>query len=293
MLLSMTGQGEASVQQDGVHVHAELRSVNNRYLKIVPKLSDVISRIESELDGILRKHLKRGSLQVTVRVALPSKDSSYSINSIALRSYLQQALHVAKDFPSLTCSVGDFMALPGVIETSEVACSEDDPVIGLAISAIELAASQLNTMRRREGDSMASQLRQSIELLERITSNIESRAPKVIEDYRSRLEARVQKAINDLKVEFQPSDILREVLLFADKSDIREEIVRLKSHFQQFLHAIEENESQGRKLDFLIQELFRETNTIGSKGNDSFISQSIVEMKTVIEQMRELVQNVE
>ena len=294
MLLSMTGQGQASLDQNGILIHVELRSVNNRYLKVSSRLSDVIGRFEPQVETILRQHLKRGSLQVNIRVQLPPQSDDYRINQVALKSYMEQAQQVAATIsPSSILNPGDFINLPGVVESADSIHDEDDPLWEAAGQALAMGATSLNEMRAAEGRSMADQLLKSIDQLESLTSRVRERAPSIVEEYRNRLESKVRKMLTELKIEFQSIDLLREVLLFADKSDIQEEIVRLLSHFQQFRSAIHEKESQGRKLDFLIQELFRETNTIGSKGNDATVSQVIVEMKSIIEQMRELVQNVE
>jgi uncharacterized protein (TIGR00255 family) len=170
---------------------------------------------------------------------------------------------------------------------------DGDELIVLATRAVEAAADQLNLMRTREGSSMARQLVESISQLRTLSQIIQERAPVIITDYQSRLETKIKKMLLTLGIEYQTVDLLREVQIFADRTDICEELVRLNSHFDQFLTAIEDPESQGRKLDFLIQEVFREINTIGSKGNDSQVAHAVVQMKTVVEQMREIVQNVE
>ncbi|MEO8272002.1 MAG: DUF1732 domain-containing protein, partial [Aureliella sp.] len=141
--------------------------------------------------------------------------------------------------------------------------------------------------------SMWDELSRQLSRLAELTAEIEQRAPQVVDEYRSRLESRLTKVLAELGAKLQEADLAREVLIMADKADIREEIVRLRSHFAQFQKLLADEESQGRKLDFLIQELFREANTIGSKAGDAEIAQRVVDIKTIIEQMRELVQNVE
>ena len=140
---------------------------------------------------------------------------------------------------------------------------------------------------------MGSELSRQLSRLAELTAEIEQRAPQVVDEYRTRLESRLTKVLAELGTKLQEADLAREVLIMADKADIREEIVRLRSHFSQFQKLLGDEESQGRKLDFLIQELFREANTIGSKAGDAEIAQRVVDIKTIIEQMRELVQNVE
>lgn len=294
MLLSMTGQGECTIDRNGVHVCAELRSVNNRFLKVSTRISDVVARFDNQIEPILRKHLKRGSIQVALRVRMPAKADAFRICPEALQSYLEQVydFQQKQGFQS-QLNLGDFLPLPGVVASEDSFADIDEHLQKHLEEALAGAAQQLNKMRAAEGDSMALQLLKSIDQLEVQTLRIRERAPSVIEDYRQRLETKIRKVLAENQLEVSSIDLLKEVQVFADRSDINEELVRLASHFEQFRKTIHDPESQGRKLDFLIQELFRETNTIGSKGNDATISQAVVEMKTVIEQMRELIQNVE
>ena len=289
----MTGHGQASLEQSGCSVFVELRSVNNRYLKISSKVSDCLAHFELQLEPLLRKKLKRGSIQATIRVRMPVEEQLSQLNSEVLMGYMRQALEAQRLLglqPQL--DAGAFLALPGVLDVEEKSTA-DEQLLGLTAATLNKAIDQLNGMRRVEGESMASELVASIVHLRRLTDEIMERAPLVIEDYQTRLESKVQKSLAAMGLELQPADLIREVQIFADRADIREELVRLKSHFDQFLGAVEEVESQGRKLDFIIQEIFREINTIGSKGSDAAISQRIVAMKTIVEQMREIVQNVE
>jgi uncharacterized protein (TIGR00255 family) len=148
-------------------------------------------------------------------------------------------------------------------------------------------------MRQEEGAAMAADLTANARAIAAELSAVERRAPQVVEAYRARLLDRLKGLLADLGVQIQPADVVREVGIFAERSDISEEIVRLKSHLEQFATVMAERDSQGRKLDFVIQEMFRETNTIGSKANDAEIARHVIEMKTAIERMREMIQNVE
>jgi uncharacterized protein (TIGR00255 family) len=148
-------------------------------------------------------------------------------------------------------------------------------------------------MRKIEGEQMAKELLEAIANVAQRVDEIEQRAPNVVSDYRKRLENRVRAALSDLVPSVGEIDLLREVIQFSDRSDIREEIVRLKSHLDQFVETVSAKESQGRRLDFLTQEIGRETNTIGAKANDAAIAHLVVAIKTTVEQIRELVQNVE
>jgi uncharacterized protein (TIGR00255 family) len=152
---------------------------------------------------------------------------------------------------------------------------------------------KLAKMRQEEGAAMAADLTANARAIAADLSAVERRAPQVVEAYRARLLDRLKGLLADLGVQIQPADVVREVGIFAERSDISEEIVRLKSHLEQFATVMAERDSQGRKLDFVIQEMFRETNTIGSKANDAEIARHVIEMKTAIERMREMIQNVE
>ena len=193
-------------------------------------------------------------------------------------------------------TVADLLPLPGVVTEARLAggaTTISDELASTVLDTVRLAIDCLNRMRAAEGESMRDELAQQLAKLNSLTTAIEQRAPRVIDEYRERLSAKLTMALAEIGKEIQEADVVREVLLMADKADIREEIVRLRSHFGQFAKLLEAQESQGRKLDFLIQEMFRETNTIGSKAGDAEVAQRVVDLKTVIEQMRELVQNVE
>jgi uncharacterized protein (TIGR00255 family) len=195
-------------------------------------------------------------------------------------------------------SLSDLLALPGVVSESLPQRDESPELLQAVSKALELSLQELNRMRAREGDSMAREMLGQLTLLAELTDQIEQRAPAVLSEYRERLRTRVATAVaeaisaGDVAPLAEP-DLIREVALMSDKADIREEIVRLRSHFAQFEQLIKAKESQGRKLDFLVQEMFREANTIGSKASDAFIAQRVVDVKSTLEQIRELIQNVE
>jgi uncharacterized protein (TIGR00255 family) len=187
--------------------------------------------------------------------------------------------------------LGQLLLLPGVLESSRA--QDDERLLEVVKQAIQSALEDLQSMRLKEGEAMQNQF---VGTLEQISSNkllIELRAPDVVSEYREKMEQRIRNSLAQVGHEVKDVDLLREVLVYADRCDVSEEITRLSSHLSQFQAALSASESPGRRLDFLSQELFRETNTIGSKANDAQISQLVVSIKTGIEQMRELVQNVE
>ncbi|MCA9191171.1 MAG: YicC family protein [Planctomycetales bacterium] len=297
MLLSMTGQGLGRHAIGPWQVSVELRAVNNRHLKIQLRMSDGLQGLEQQVEARLRMRLRRGSLQVGVYLSGDIGNSRGQLQADVIKNYWHQLQVVAEDVGARDAlSFRDVLLLPGVIDEGKRLSSESEfepELVSAVETAVNSAIDQLNQMRRAEGDSMASELNRQLARLEELTCTIEGRAPAVVDDYRRRLQQRLAMVLSDMNVQIGEPDLLREITLFADKSDIREELVRLRSHFGQFQNLINDAESQGRKLDFLIQEIFRECNTIGAKASDSEIAQRVVDLKTIVEQMRELVQNVE
>jgi uncharacterized protein (TIGR00255 family) len=279
LLLSMTGHGQAHQRFGDSTIEAEVRTVNNRFLKVSSKISDSVSSIEPEVEGIVRDVLKRGSVTVLIRVSQLGRSHAATVNVATLESYAKQAESVFSKI-GLTCqfNVGEMLQLPGVLEQEK---AREDEQMHQAVREVLRDA------------LMADQFSRLLDSILTIQRQIATRVPITQADYKQRLEQRLRAAMQVAGQELKDADLLREVLLFADRTDISEELTRLSSHLNQFREAIESSESQGRRLDFLTQELSRETNTIGSKANDSSISHSVVTIKTIIEQMRELVQNVE
>ncbi|MEQ1825259.1 MAG: YicC/YloC family endoribonuclease [Pirellula sp.] len=288
----MTGHGQAAGKHGDVSIDVEIRTVNNRFLKVATKVSEIATAIEPHVENILREHVKRGTVNVSIRVSQAGKNNAATINQATLESYLSQAKAVSSGIGlAATFEIGQFLLLPGVLESSRP--TDDEVLIEAVRNTLVAAVLDLQAMRSKEGNAMESQFGLMLDQIEGLKQSIAERAPDVVAEYRRRLDQKVRTALSSLGQESQEIDILREVLLFADRCDISEEITRLTSHLAQFREAIASPESQGRRLDFLIQELFRETNTMGSKSNDSRTSQLVVSIKTIIEQMRELVQNVE
>lgn len=288
----MTGQGRAKLAVDGMEIEAEVRSVNNRFLKVTFKLTEPLSPFELAMENLVREHLKRGSVHVFVRYAGTGQSQTAAINTDLLQHYLSQTIEaVRKTGQLLTLELGSVLNLPGVLVPGNMA--DDGALSDLTLKTLTAALLDLNRMRQTEGNAMGRQLGELVRSVRELRGQIETRAPEVIAEYRKRLESRVRTALNDLGHSADELDILREVLQFSDRSDVREELVRLSSHLDRFEEALDGAESQGRRLDFLIQEIFRETNTIGAKANDATIAHYVVSIKTSVEQMRELVQNVE
>jgi uncharacterized protein (TIGR00255 family) len=288
----MTGHGHASSNHDPFAIEVEARTVNNRFLKVSSKISDLVAPIEFQLDGIVRDFIRRGSVSISVRVTRQNRLEAANICCETLRGYVIAAEAAMQGF-NIPCSMdlGTMLLLPGVIEPPVATDSEE--LLRWVTDTIRAALEDLNRMRTQEGEAMASQLREDIRQIRDLRAKIEHRAPRVLEEYRTRLEAKVRSALLELGHSTEQIDIIREVIVFSDRCDIREELVRLASHLDQFENSLRAAESQGRRLDFLVQEMLRETNTIGSKANDAAIAHDVVSIKALIEQVREMVQNVE
>jgi len=286
----MTGQGQAHCSNDRYSVVAEIRAVNNRFLKISFNSQDMVSSLVPELEAVVRDQVRRGSVNDHVKIERQIKTDQYRIDASVIRGYQQQ---ISKLSEGASVSPADLLALPGVIIESDLESENDDEHLQIVKEAVRLATEKLNQMRQNEGQAMAEELVRGCDEIIRLKELVAVRAPNVVEQYAVKLEERINQMLAKISTEIERKDILREVGVFADRCDVAEELVRLQSHVEQFKSIVDSKESNGRKLDFLTQELLRETNTIGSKANDAEIAGHVVEMKTVIERIRELVQNVE
>lgn len=294
MLLSMTGFGESQIQHDGLTVTLELRSVNHRYLKVSVRSGDGYGAIEPQVEKLVRDVVRRGTVYVNIRVRRDQSPNDFAINTEVLDAYearLQQWCETSGREERVT--IGSLLALPGVVSDksrNSVDLEQDWPLIEQAlISAIE----SYNQMRVEEGRAMKADFDENLANIAKQLAAIEARAPLMVDAYRDRLKERLDTVLAEHGLQIEPGDLLKEVALYAERSDIAEEIVRLKSHLEQFNQVMDFKESSGRKMEFLTQEMFRETNTIGSKSNDIEIARHVIEIKTSVERMREMVQNVE
>ncbi len=294
MLLSMTGFGEAQCQQDGLAVTVEVRTINSRFFKLSVRAGEGYGSLEPQVEAIVRKSIRRGTVQVNVRVGRANSTDDYSINLEVLDRYRRQLQALKQKWEQAdTVSVESLLLLPGVVDeasSSTVDAAAHWVVIG---PALEAAMENLARMRIDEGRAMQTDLKENCRAAAASLEAVQSRAPLVVEAYRARLEERLKKALEEHDVVLEPAVVIKEVGLFAERGDISEEIVRLRSHLDQFGGMMDLPESSGRKLEFLTQEMFREANTIGSKANDVEIAGHVIEIKAAIERIREMIQNIE
>lgn len=292
MLLSMTGYGAAHSQSDALNLAIELRAVNNRYLKVSLRANDPYHLLEPDFEKVIRQTVRRGTIQVHLRVERQYAPQDFRINPVALRSYVEQVRQTLSLRDS-DAWIGQVLALPGVVPEPGAAPHQLEEEWPTFEKVLKIALERLQAMRTEEGRAMAQELLQNRDFIAGQLEHIRRRAPKVVEEYRERLHDRVRKLLGELDVVIDRSELIKEVSIFAERSDIAEEVVRLASHLDQFKVIVQEPESPGRKLEFLTQEMFREANTIGSKASDVEISRHVVEIKGALEKIRELVQNVE
>lgn len=293
-LLSMTGFGEARDQRENYAIVAEVRSVNNRHFKLNLRVTEGYGALEAHAETVIREHVKRGAISCNLRIRHVGVADDYRLNLQVLNLYVDQLQELAAQrHMDERIRLEQLASLPGVVEEASTDATDAAEVWPLVEPTLRAALEQLTQMRAAEGAAMAADLQDQSRAVEKSLAKVEKLAPNVLEHYRRRLEERVNEALKSLGVTVEPVDLVREVSVFADRSDISEEIVRLRSHLQQFADALELKESAGRKLEFICQEMGRETNTIGSKANEAAISLEVVEIKTALERIREQIQNVE
>jgi uncharacterized protein (TIGR00255 family) len=294
MLLSMTGHGEAQRRHENVAAAVEVRTINSRYFKLTLRTSDSYAALESAVEGVVREYIRRGTLQVHLRVDRQPSPDDFQISDVVLASYHRQ-LRILSEGMGLAESVrlDALLDLPGVVLDRSSQCRDVEADWPLIEATLRAALESLASMRVDEGRAMEADLTANCRIIARELDAVIARAPQVVDAYRGRLTDRLNKLLGELGVTISAADVVREVGLFAERSDIAEESVRLKSHLEQFASIMQNEEACGRKLEFVTQEMFRETNTMGSKANDAEISRHVIEIKAAIERMREMIQNVE
>jgi uncharacterized protein (TIGR00255 family) len=290
----MTGFGEARRQQDELDVSVELRTVNNRYFKFSLRASDGYSSLEPHIEPLVREQVKRGTVTATVRINHRAAAIDDTLDLELLDEYRKRLeLYQAERQLPRGVAIEHLLSLPGVVRESEVATGEAEATGRVVQLTVRDALARLAEFRAEEGRAMAADMTDNCTLIGAQLDNVAARAPTLVESYRTRLHERVASLLEAYQVTLEPADLIREVSIFAERSDISEEIVRLRSHLEQFATIMAAEDSAGRKLEFVIQEMFREVNTIGSKSSDVEIARAVIEMKTAIERLREMIQNVE
>lgn len=292
MIRSMTGYGRSEAALNGHSIVVELRSVNNRYLDCNVRLPRVYACAEEAVLSQVKQGVSRGKVDVMVTVdALGGEAVKVTLNQSVAAGYLQALEEMSQRYGLKNdVSLSLLSRFPDVFRV-EKAPENLEQLTEDIRSVTSAAVADFNAMRQREGQRLAEDLLSRLDTLERLTCQVEARSPETVEAYRQRLTARLQEVLADRQID--ESRILAEAAIYADKVAVAEETVRLHSHIGQFRDMVAGGGVIGRKLDFLIQEMNRETNTTGSKCNDLELSTIVVDMKAELEKIREQVQNVE
>ncbi|MBN69803.1 MAG: YicC family protein [Gimesia sp.] len=294
MLLGMTGFGSSTAENDRLSVQAEIRTVNNRYLKISTRYPDFYAKLGSQIEKLLRSAITRGTVNLTLRIDHLNRKSVYLLDDQVVQQYWEQLKKLTEECHlPLPDSLDRLLTLPGAVIDNDSRTHTPESDWPLIEEAIKGALIELTEFRQKEGESAQADLQSSNKTIGEQLETVKQKAPQVVTSYRDRLHQRLTDLLKDQEVELDPDSLIREVSLFADRCDINEEISRLTCHLEQFDTILNSETSQGKKLEFLVQEMFREINTIGSKANDVEISHAVIEMKLAVEKIRENVQNVE
>lgn len=291
-MYSMTGYGRGEYKEGGIEITVEIKTVNNRYLDVSVKSPKIFLSYEEVLRKTVREKLTRGHADVFVSLTdKREREKTLTLDSQAAASYVNAAEKIKSLFPQLEndFTVTALMRQSDVLKQEESA-GADEALLTALNSALNSALDNLNAMRETEGKKLAEDMLSRVDTIEKIVLKVKERAPLVADNYRQKLEEKIKNALGG--VNYDEGRLLTEVAVFADKSNIDEELTRLFSHISQFREICKE-ELVGRKLDFLVQEFNRESNTICSKSNDLAITKCGLELKNEIEKVREQVQNVE
>ena len=288
---SMTGCGRSQQREGAWEVTVELKAVNHRFLDIACRLPRSLAFLEEIVRKTLNARLRRGHVDVFVTVArTDASDRQVQVDEALAAAYRDAAVRLAEVLGrAQRLDLAQLMAMEGVVTVTE-SDMDEEAVSAACRRAMDEAIDQLCAMREREGESLRADLTVHLDAAAALRENILLRAPKVVEDYRTRLQQRLAQLGAD---GVEPQRVAQEVAIMADRCAIDEELSRLESHIGQLRAYLDTKGEIGKKLDFLIQEMNREANTIGSKASDAQIAQQVVDLKSEIEKLREQVQNIE
>ncbi len=293
MIFSMTGYGRGEVDTAVHKVVIEMKSVNHRYSEVLVKMPKKLNMFEDRIKNKVKNSISRGRLEIFINFEEQvGEDYAIKPNFAVLDQYVN-TLTAIKDRYNLKeeLSLGLISKYPDALSV-EYKEADEDTIWALLSEALDKALSALMEMRKKEGDSLADDILGRVRNIQGTLEKIEAQSPQLVESYEYRLKERIKELLNDY-AEVDEAKIIHEVAIFADKTNIAEEVVRLRSHFTQIEEIFKGGGAIGRKLDFLIQEMNREINTIGSKSPDLNIANSVIEVKSEIEKIREQVQNIE
>ena len=292
MILSMTGYATASAELDSCSLTLELRAVNHRYLDIQLRMADELRGFEGMLREAITAQLQRGKVECRINYAARSAQSNATLNRDMLQQLAAWNIEVRTALPDArTLTVADVLRWNGILETPG---ASTDELRATLLDLVKIALQELSAARAREGEKLKLFLLQRVEKIEALRDSVIPHVPAAIAAYEQKLTARLREAMQNAQIQDTWDERIRqEITLFAGKIDVDEELSRLASHLSEMRRILVHGGAVGKRLDFLMQELNREANTLGSKSVDAEVSRSAMEMKILIEQMREQIQNLE
>ena len=291
MIKSMTGYGKSNLSINSREYQVEIKTVNHRYIDVNIKIPKVISYLEEDVRKLISSKLKRGKIDISIVFENYNKnENNISINTEIAENYIKSFKELAeKQNINANIEVTEIAKLPEVL-TVKNDFNEEQIRIEL-LKTLENAVDQLICMRTNEGEKISKDIFDKISQIELKKEEISKLSTGLIEEYVVKLEARIKEILKT--DDLDKSRLMQEVVIYADKCSIEEELTRLSSHIEQLRSLIETDEPSGKKMDFIIQEMNRETNTIGSKSNSLEITNRVVDIKTILEDIREQIQNIE
>lgn len=292
MIRSMTGYGSGTIEYDGVEIVVELRSVNRSSLEISSKFPQDYQFLELIVRKIIQKKLHRGQINVSINEGKRNNGGVFKIDPKMFGEVYAQLAQIREKF-GMNCDIsfGDILRIEGVV-VREASKENQNALINAVKKALETALDNLIAVRVEEGRSLYKDILSRIEVIDKILGGINKSVPEVLEKYKKNLESKMKNLLpEDIKVD--KTRFYTELAIYSEKVDITEELVRLKSHIKLFNGALNKNDSVGKKLDFILQEMNREANTIASKASDFNLTKEVIDIKNEIEKIREQVQNVE
>lgn len=291
MIRSMTGFGRGHYSGGALNVSVEMSTVNRRTLEFGITLPREWQSLEGALQGVLKEHFHRGRLHVSVMGLPEGEGAGFQWDEAGLQANLDRLKALAEANNLEWLPDAELLARLASMNKTDMALPVNDKVQGFVLEAIELACRDVVRMRETEGAALAEDLKQRLKVLDELLEEIKSVSASTVPRYREHLFSRLQQA--GLELDLDDDRVLKEVALFADKCDIAEELTRLGSHLSQFGESLNVGSPIGRKLEFILQEINREINTIGSKANNYGVSRQVIEAKNEIERIREQIQNIE
>ena len=290
----MTGYGEAQGEANGVSYAVEVKTVNNRYLKTIIKLPELASFLEEDIDKLLRKNILRGTINYTLRLKDASASALFDIDETALQAIAEKLSRAGSSTGiNGTIDIGNLLTLPGIIQPALPDKERAGQIKKLVLEISQEALDKLKQMRATEGGYLEVDIKKCCTAIEKDLEQIRGRSSIVMQEYAEKLKRRVNELLALAEIKIDEGILAREVAIFADRSDISEEVSRLDSHLQQFEQCCNGVDQAGRRLDFISQEMLREANTIASKASDTETTRYVVNIKCQIDRIKEQVQNIE